>query len=123
MYGPNPVSEQKLAGQLMPQLPAASVVMADINFGVYSVAYETDQAGHDMLYRLQRCRALAMGRGLPMRPGTDVPYCWRPSRADRKSHPDLPADACVRGRLIYVRVTSSNGASTDLYFFTTGARP
>ena len=119
MYGPKPVSEQALAERIMSQLPAASVVMADINFGVFSVAYSTGQEGHDSLFRLQQRRALAMGRGLPMRPGTDAPFCWRPSRADRKSHPDLPADACVRGRLIYVRITSSNGASTDLYFFTT----
>jgi hypothetical protein len=39
---------------------------------------------------------------------------WKPSRDDRRSHPDLPADACLSGRLIVRRVQPSNGAAPFL---------
>jgi Transposase DDE domain len=34
---------------------------------------------------------------------------WNPSREDRRSHPDLPKDAVVEGRLIVRQVQPSNG--------------
>jgi hypothetical protein len=119
MYGPHAVSEQKLTERILDRLPAASVILGDINFGVFSVAFAASQSGHDMLFRLQPSRALAMGRGYSLRPGMNIALCWRPSAYDRKSHPDLPAHACVRGRLLVVQVKASNGANMILYFFTT----
>jgi hypothetical protein len=45
---------------------------------------------------------------------------WRPSRCDRQSHPQLPADACVVGRLIVRKVQPSNGGEAFLLaLFTT----
>jgi hypothetical protein len=45
---------------------------------------------------------------------------WRPTRDDRRNHPALPADACVRGRLIVRRVQPSNRADPFLLaLFTT----
>src|SRR5882672_4565823 len=59
------------------------------------------------------------GRG-PLRDGMDSPVVWSPSRWDRKSHPHLSADACIRGRLIVRRVQPDNGATPFLlYLFTT----
>jgi hypothetical protein len=49
----------------------------------------------------------------------DQQVCWCPSAYERKQHPDLPADACVRGRLIVQQVTASDGSSVTLYLFTT----
>lgn len=119
MYGPGAVSEQSLTEQLLGRLPEASVLMGDINFGVFSVAFASTQRGHDVLLRLQPSRARVVGRGLPLTSGTDQQVCWRPSRYDRKQHPTLPADACVRGRLIVQEVKTSAGTSVTLYFFTT----
>ena len=56
---------------------------------------------------------------MPLTPGTDRKVCWRPSAWERKHHPDLPPDACVCGRLIVEQVTTSDGKSVLLYFFTT----
>jgi hypothetical protein len=119
MYGPEAVSEQALTEQLLDRLPPHSVLMGDINFGVFSVAFAATQRGHDVLLRLQPNRAGAVGRGLPLQSGLDQQVCWRPSASERKKHPDLPADACLRGRLIVQRVTASDGSSVTLYLFTT----
>ena len=119
MYGPNAVSEQALTEQILDRLPERSVLMGDINFGVFTVAFAATQRRHDVLFRLEENRARALRRGLPLTAGSDEKVCWRPSRWERKQHPDLPADACVQGRLIVEQGTASNGESVTLYFFTT----
>ena len=118
-YGPAAVSEQKLTERVLERLPPASAIMGDINFGVFSVAFAATQRGHDVLLRLQPSRALALLRGVPPGSAIDRPLWWRPSLHDRKHHPGLPADACVRGRIIKQQVTASNGVTMTLYFFTT----
>ena len=119
MYGPQAVSEQALTEQLLDRLPRDSVLMGDINFGVFSVAFAATQRGQDVVLRLQPNRAGVVGRGLPLQSGLDRQVCWRPSAYERKKHPDLPADACVRGRLVVQQVTASDGSSVTLYLFTT----
>jgi hypothetical protein len=119
MYGPDAVSEQALTEQILDRLPHHSVLMGDINFGVFSVAYATTQRGHDVLLRLQPNRAGVVGRGLSLQSGLDQQVCWCPSAYERKQHPGLPADACVRGRLIVQQVTASDGSRVTLYLFTT----
>lgn len=120
MYGPQAVSEQSLTEQILERLPDGAVFMGDINFGVFSVAFAATQRGHDVLLRLQANRAGVIGRGGPaLTSGTDRQVVWRPSAQERKKHPNLPADACVRGRLIVQQVTASNGDLVTLYLFTT----
>jgi len=119
MYGPKAVSEQALTERVLDRLPDSSVLLGDINFGVFSVAFAATQRGHDVLLRLQPNRAQAVGRGLALRSGLDRQICWRPSAYERKRHPELPADACVRGRLIVEQVTASDGSIVTLYLFTT----
>ena len=119
MYGSQAVSEQALTEQILDRLPDRSVLMGDINFGVFTVAFAATQRRHDVLFRLQENRARALGRGLPLKPGTDEKVCWRPSAWERKQHPDLPPEACMWGRLIVEQVTASDGKSMLLYFFTT----
>jgi putative transposase len=119
MYGQKAVSEQALTEKILDRLPDDSVLMGDSNFGVFSVAFAATQRGHDVLLRLQPSRAGVVGRGLSLRPGLDQQVCWKPSAFERKKHPDLPADACVRGRLIVQQVKASDGSSVTLYLFTT----
>lgn len=119
MYGPKAVSEQALTEQLLDRLPPLSVLMGDINFGVFSVAFAATRGSHDVVLRLQPNRAGVVGRGLSLQSGLDQQVCWCPSAYERKRHPDLPADACVRGRLIVQRVTASDGSPVTLYLFTT----
>jgi putative transposase len=119
MYGKQATSEQALTERLLDRLPSHSVLLGDINFGVFSVAFASVQRGHDVVLRLQPNRAGVVGRGLPLQPGLDQEVCWRPSAYERKRHPGLPAEACVRGRLIVQQVQASDGSSVILYLFTT----
>jgi len=120
MSGPQAVSEQALFEKLLDKgVPARALLVGDINFGVFSVAYAADQRGHPVVLRMQEQRARALLGG-PLVDGIDRELEWRPSRDDRKSHPDLPADACVRGRLLVMLVRPGNGADAFLLvLFTT----
>ena len=119
MYGPDRVGEQELLERAIDRLPNGSTVVADANFGVFSVAYAAVQRQHPVLLRLTADRAQRLA-GEALRDGIDRVVVWRPSRADRKTHPDLPPDACVSGRLIMRQVQPDNGAGPILLaLFTT----
>jgi putative transposase len=123
MHGPEAVSEQQLLEAALGRLPEGAILIGDANFGVFSVAYAGEQAAHPVLLRLTmvRARCLAGGR---LHDGIDRRIVWRPTRWDRASHPKLPADACVRGRLIVRQVQPDNGAAPLLLaLFTTLASP
>jgi len=115
MYGAEAVSEQQLAEEVMERAPAKSVIMGDGNFGVFSVAYAVAQHHHQVLFRLTKARAQALGAG-ELLPTGERKMVWYPSRSDRKAHPELPQDAQIEGRLI---VVTRNGFREALYLFTT----
>ena len=118
MYGPEAVSEQSLAFPLLERL-SPGLVINDRNFGVFQIAYQAHQLGHQVLTRLTKARARALLKG-ELTPGLDVPIVWQPSRHDRKAHPELPQDARVKGRLVVCRVA---GQKQPLYLFTTWDAP
>ena len=113
MHGPNAVGEQELLERAIDRLPSGAAVIGDANFGVFSVAYAATQRQRPVLLRLtaERARRLAGG---PLQDGTDREVEWKPSRDDRRSHPDLPPEACVSGRLIVRQVQPDNGAAPFL---------
>ena len=114
MSGEQAISEQALFEKfLVERMPAGAVVVGDINFGVFSVAYAADQRQHPVVLRMQEQRAKALLGG-PLVDGIDREVEWRPSRDDRKSHPKLPDDACVRGRVLVTLVQPCNGADPFL---------
>jgi len=118
MHGPQAVSEQGLIEQAIDRLPPGAVVVYDAN-SVFSVAYAADQRKHPMVLRLTAARAQRLA-GEELRDGVDRRLVWKPSRDDRRSHPQLPAAAAVAGRLIVQRVQPSNGgAAILLALFTT----
>jgi hypothetical protein len=118
MYGPKAVSEQALLIEVLNRLPSGATLLADINFGVFWVAYTANQKGHPVLFRLQRERAERLAGGA-LRDGIDQRIEWRPSPHDRSKH-ELPADACVPGRLIVRQVQPSDGSEPFLLaIFTT----
>ena len=120
MHGPQAVSQQQLLEAAMDRLPRGSVVVGDANFGVFSVAYAaTVPRDYAVVLRLTPTRAQRLA-GAPLRDGIDRPVVWRPSRDDHRSHPGLPPDACVAGRLIVRQVQPDNGATPFLLaLFTT----
>lgn len=123
MYGSEAVSEQGLTEQMMERLPAGTALMADRNFAVFSVAWAAQQHDYGVLFRItgERARKIA-GQSLPPS-GSECRIEWRPSREDRRAHPDLPAEAVVRGRLIVAHVVGEDGKPLNLYLFTTLEEP
>jgi hypothetical protein len=119
MHGPKAVSEQQLLEAAIGRLPKGSIALGDANFGVFSVAYAAVQDGHPVVLRLTvvRARCLAAEQ---LRDGIDRTVVWKPSLVDRRNHPNLPANASVRGRLLVFQVQPDNGAHPFLLaLFTT----
>jgi len=95
------------------RLPSEAAVVADANFGVFSVAYAAAQRRRPVALRLTAVRARHLA-GESLQDGTDRRIQWKPTRDDRRNHPDLPPDASVWGRLIVRQVQPSNGAAPFL---------
>jgi len=118
MHGAEAISEQALLESAIGRLPNGSVLIGDANLGVFSVAYAATKANHPVLLRLTPVRARNLVKD--MHAGIDYPIVWKPSRWDRSRHPNLPADACVEGRLIVRRVQPNDGSKPFLlYLFMT----
>ena len=54
MYGKDAVSETRLAQGQLKRLPPKSIVMADVGFGIFSVAYHSKQNSHNFVLRLKK---------------------------------------------------------------------
>jgi hypothetical protein len=119
MYGAEPVSEQGLLERALERLPTGAVMVADTNFGVFSVVYPATQHHHPVIVRLEAARAKRL-LPEPLRDGIDQQVKWKPSRAELRKHPELPPDSCIEGRVIVRQVQPSNGAPPFLLaLFTT----
>ena len=119
MYGSDAVSEQGLFEQLLIRLPGEAAVLGDSNFGVFTVAYTATQGRHPVLLRMTPERARSLVKG-DLVDGMDERIRWQPSAYERRQHSELPADACVEGRLIARQVQPSDGSAAFLpILFTT----
>jgi hypothetical protein len=119
-YGSQAVSEITLAIRLLSRLPPHSLIMADRNFGVFVFCYEAVQrTGHDVVTRLTKARFRALvKKARPLEPGR-WELLWKPSSAERKKYPELPADACLKVELHEVQVVTSAGTPLTLWLATT----
>lgn len=118
MYGRQATGEQKLGERLMAALPPSAILVADRNFGIFSVMWRAAQLGHDVVIRLTRLRAESIHRGL--KKDTDQRVMWTPTREDRRSNKELPQAAQVEGRLL---VVDGEIGTEPLYLFTTLEEP
>ena len=123
MFGGEAVSEQGLAEQIMERLPAGAGLMDDRNFGVFSVAWAAQQKGYGVLSRMTEARARKIAGGILPPAGCECRVEWLPSRDDLRAHPEIPAAAVVRGRLIVAHVVGQDGKRFKLYLFTSGEEP
>lgn len=118
-YGPAAVSEVTLAMRLLSRLPTRCVLMADRNFGVFTLFHAAQTAGHDVVTRLTEARFRALVKQAhPLEPGR-WELCWKPSAVERRKHPGLPADAAVNVELHQVEVTTAEGNPLTLWIVTT----
>lgn len=116
MYGPNNSSESRQAELVIDRLPEQSIVMADSNFGIFSVAFHCQKRGPAFLLRLTKRRykallksATLVEEGLGYRTHHLI---WKPSEKDRQSHPELSADAAVE--VFIHQVDLDNGQTLEL---------
>jgi putative transposase len=120
-HGEHAVSEQGLAAQALDQLPEGATIIADRNFGVFSVAWEVVQRQRGVIVRLTEARARKLFGGAICREG-DYRVRWQASRWDQPQATPWPAGASLEGRFIAVRV--GRGKSKKwLYLFTTLSVP
>lgn len=117
LSGPDAVSEQVLAETLMDRLPQGAVIVGDRNFGVFSIVHAAREKGFPVVLRLTKERFQKVWNGAAVC-GQDRPVEWLASRYDRRTHPDLPPQASVAGRILVAQMQS--GSTTEfLYLFTT----
>lgn len=99
MYGPNNSSEAAQAREIVKELPGNCIVMADANFGIFSVAYHTRAAGKEFLFRLTNSRFKSFRKKAELVDEGEgyksYRYEWRPTAKDRQTNPELPKDACI----------------------------
>jgi putative transposase len=117
MYGPAAVSEQRLAAQAFAQVPAGATILADRNFGVFSIAWEAQRRQLGVVVRLTKERAWKLCGG-PITGALDLPMSWQPSRHDQPQGTPWPDGEALPGRLIAERVGRGKSAQW-LYLFTT----
>jgi hypothetical protein len=117
MYGTEAVSEQSLAEKAMDALAPGSVLVGDRNFGVFSIAWQAQRHGIDVVIRLTGERARKLS-GEPIPTEGERAVRWTPSRFDGRRQGGMPEGAAVEGRLIARRI--GKGQSKEwLYLFTT----
>jgi len=121
LNGERAVSEQALAAQALDLLPEGATVIADRNFGVFSVGWEIAQRHRGLIVRLTEVRAKKLLGGVISQEG-DYRVQWQASRWDKPQATPWPEGATLEGRLIAVRV--GRGKSKQwLYLFTTLSLP
>jgi hypothetical protein len=122
-YGPEAVSEMKLAHRCIAELPPHSIVLADAAYGIFSFAWAAHAAGQSFVLRMTSKRFEALRRkavllseqnikkGQKGRKKQAIPaevsayqyqtytLAWSPSDEERKANPDLPGDAVLQVRL------------------------
>jgi hypothetical protein len=91
MHGPEAISEQALAEEAIQTLPADSVIVADRNFGIFSVAYAAQSRGLAVVLRLTDVRARKLA-GPISQPGEYL-VLWKASRWDGGEGRQWPAEA------------------------------
>lgn len=103
MYGPNAVGETTLAEGLMARLPRDSIVMADAAFGIYHTAFQARKHGHNFVFRSTSGRFASQVKKAELLSETTntciYRQTWTPSKKDRESHPELPADTRLEVKL------------------------
>jgi len=112
-------SEQALSALILQRSWAQWLLVADRNFGVYSIVRAAVGAQAHLLARLTQARAGKLARlaNVRLAAGLDVRVTWHPSRHDQCPAGLEPSP--VEGRLLAVRIEPPGFRSFILYLFTT----
>jgi hypothetical protein len=111
-YGEDNTSEAKQAAAMAKRIPPRSIILADANFGIFSVSHAMIHQGHDILFRLTKSRYKSMRLQAELIEETETSTLhrlrWIPSSKDRKSNPDLPPDAVLHVVLHEIELPSGD---------------
>lgn len=99
MYGSKARSEQDLSLPVLERLPEGCVVVADRNFGVFSIARAITASSRSCVLRLTDSRLKRLLGTEPKHPG-EYKVSWRPTRDDLRANPELSPECCIEGRVV-----------------------
>jgi hypothetical protein len=99
MYGNKTDSELKMARRIFLRLPPQSIVVGDAGLGIFSVAHGAVACGHDVVLRLSKSRFKSLTKKATQIFDNTWSLVWTPTAKERKTTPDLPADANVEVRI------------------------
>ena len=103
---------------MVQRIPRDSLILADSGFGIFSVAFHTAGSGHEILFRLTKSRFQSLRRRATLIQQTEQTamyrLTWVPTAKDRRTNPDLPAEAALEVTLHEVPVEGET-----LYLVTT----
>lgn len=121
--GAKALSEQQLCIQALDDFPEKSLLIADRNFGIFSVAYEAERRNIKTLVRLTTYRAKHVGGvNFSRKDNADIPVEWK-FRSTRIPGLIIPENATVPGRFIKHTLRRKGFRDLVLYFFTTSDEP
>lgn len=111
MYGPEAVSETQLARQGFEQLPAHSIIMSDAGFGIFGIAHEAIKHDHDLLLRMKKANFQSLQKKAELTEQSEhhksYRHTWTPTKKNRQTQPELPADCQVEVSLHEVKVSET----------------
>jgi len=119
MYGPKAVGEVGLSKNVIAQLPANSIIIADKGFGTFFVAYTAINEGHDVLLRLTDVRAKQALNGRVLKVDGELPCTWNPAKVTQQSYPAIPNNAELCGRIIKHTYHPKGSKPVKILLFTT----
>lgn len=109
-------SEQVLAVKTIATLGPNTVLVGDINFGVFFVVQAVQHQQCEAVFRLSPVRAKKIaGRGL--RPDEDLTVAWSPSPQDQRN--DGMATTPIAGRVLCYRIHRKGFRPEKIFLFTT----
>lgn len=114
MYGNKTDSELKMARRLFLRLPPKTIVVGDAGLGIFSVAQGAVAAGHDVVLRLSSSRFKSLIKKATQIFDNTWSLVWTPTAKERKTTPELPADAQVEVRIHRMEVDGK-----EMYLATT----
>jgi len=109
-------SEQELAVKTIAELGPNTVLVGDINLGVFFVVQAVQHQQCHAVFRLSQARAKKIaGRGL--RPDDDLTVAWSPSRQDQLN--DGMSTEPIAGRVLCCRIQCKGFRPKKIFLFTT----
>lgn len=114
-------SEQQLSAAVLDALDEGSLVIADRNFGVFSVISHAVTGKKDILVRLSIQKAHKFLKGEPSHGLIDKPVIWEKSYRDTLLNAQDPES--IKGRFIRFEINRAGFRDLTLYLFTTSSLP